>query len=180
MVETITKKYIIQQVFWDSGFEKEIQEIYRMLKDQERKIFDLTFYDSGLSIMDYVEKNVRRGGVFIAKYGNDVCAMLLMQNPRTLGDVITRADVHIAVRKTNWGKGSREIVQAFKDYIFSNYYIKKLVASVPQNNYPIIKLLKDVGFTHEGTLKDGVVYNDKNGNPKYYDELIYSLNRKEV
>ena len=79
MVETITKKYIIQQVFWESGFEKEIQEIYRMLKDQERKIFDLTFYDSGLSIMDYVEKNVRRGGVFIAKYGNDVCAMLLME-----------------------------------------------------------------------------------------------------
>lgn len=176
----VKTKYKVEQIFWDKEYEHDIAEVYRMLKDQERKIFDLTFYDYGISIMDYVEKNVKKGAVFVVKDDNTIAAMLLMQNPRTFGEVITRADVHIAVRKAYWGKGSRDIIQALKDYLRDNYYIKKLIAGVPQCNYPIIKLLKDVGFTHEGTLKDGFLYKDKNGKAKYYDELIYSLTREDL
>ena len=38
----------------------------------------------------------------------------------------------------------------------------------------IIKLLKDTGFHIEGTLKNRVIYPNKNGIPTYYNQLVYS------
>jgi RimJ/RimL family protein N-acetyltransferase len=37
-----------------------------------------------------------------------------------------------------------------------------------------------MGFKHEGTMKDATIYNDKNGKPKFYDALIYSLTREDI
>lgn len=67
------------------------------------------------------------------------------------------------------------LVETFKDYAVINFNIRKFIATVPQCGYGIIKLLKDLGFQHEGTMKENLVYLDKNNNPKLYDELVYGL-----
>ena len=54
------------------------------------------------------------------------------------------------------------------------YPINRIEAFVPSHNFGVIKLLKDVGFTIEGTLKNRLIYKDKNGNEKYYNQLVYS------
>lgn len=175
-------KYIVQKVEWIPKHFDDIEAIYNMLKTQERKIFDLSYYSTGCSIMDYVEKCIKEDIVFIVKDVDtfEICAFFILEEPRVFEDIITRVDVHTAIRKKYWGQQSREIVKAFKDYILSIYNIKKFVATVPQCGYGVIKLLKDIGFKHEGTLKNSVVFTDKNNKPKFYDELIYSLNNEDI
>lgn len=176
----LTDNYNIIKVSWSPAYSKEIEEIYRMLKDQEHKIFDLSWYDMGGDLLNYVEARIKEDAVFVITKDDDICAFFILENPRLFQNVITRVDVHTAVRKKYWGKTSREIMNTFKDYVFSNYKIKKVIASVPQCGYGVIKLLKDIGFRHEGTLKQALLFLDKNNKPKYYDELIYSLTNEEI
>ena len=110
--------------------------------------------------------------------GSRKCIQL--ENPRMFKDIIIRTDVHTAVRKKYWGKQSREIMNLFKSYLLTNYKIKKLIASVPQCGYGVIKLLKDIGFKHEGTIKQALLFKDKNDIPKFYDELIYSFTNEDL
>lgn len=179
MVITDTK-YNILQIEWSPIYQKEIEEIYRMLKDQEHKIFDLSWYDMGGDLLNYVEARIREDAVFVVTHGEDICAFFILENPRTFNDIITRVDVHTAVRKKYWGKTSREIMNTFKEYVFNKYKIKKVIAQVPQCGYGVIKLLKDIGFKHEGTLKQALLFLDKNKQPKFYDELIYSLTNEDL
>lgn len=176
----LTDKYNIIKVSWNPAYSKEIEEIYRMLRDQEHKIFDLSWYDMGGDLLNYVEARIKEDAVFVITKDDDICAFFILENPRLFQDTITRVDVHTAVRKKYWGKTSREIMNTFRDYLFSNYKIKKVIASVPQCGYGVIKLLKDIGFKHEGTLKQALLFLDKNNKPKYYDELIYSLTNEEI
>lgn len=176
----LTDKYNIIKVSWSPAYSKEIEEIYRMLRDQEHKIFDLSWYDMGGDLLNYVEARIKEDAVFVITKDDDICAFFILENPRLFQDIITRVDVHTAVRKKYWGKTSREIMNTFRDYLFSNYKIKKVIASVPQCGYGVIKLLKDIGFRHEGTLKQALLFLDKNNKPKYYDELIYSLTNEEI
>lgn len=176
----LTNKYNIIKVSWSPAYSKEIEEIYRMLRDQEHKIFDLSWYDMGGDLLNYVEARIKEDAVFVITKDDDICAFFILENPRLFQDIITRVDVHTAVRKKYWGKTSREIMNTFRDYLFSNYKIKKVIASVPQCGYGVIKLLKDIGFRHEGTLKQALLFLDKNNKPKYYDELIYSLTNEEI
>lgn len=172
--------YNVIKINWSPTYSKEIEEIYRMLRDQEHKIFDLSWYDMGGNLLNYVEARIKEDAVFVITKDEDICAFFILENPRLFGDIITRVDVHTAVRKKYWGKTSREIMNMFRDYLFSNYRIKKVIASVPQCGYGVIKLLKDIGFRHEGTLKEALLFLDKNNKPKYYDELIYSLTNEEM
>ena len=154
----LTDKYNIIKVSWSPAYSKEIEEIYRMLRDQEHKIFDLSWYDMGGDLLNYVEARIKEDAVFVITKDDDICAFFILENPRLFQDVITRVDVHTAVRKKYWGKTSREIMNTFRDYLFSNYKIKKVIASVPQCGYGVIKLLKDIGFRHEGTLKQALLF----------------------
>lgn len=180
MVDTLNK-YLVRQIKWAPEYEKEIETIYNMLKDQQRKIFDLSFYGTGGDVMDYVEDSIKENMAFVVgDFNGEIFAFFILENPRLYKDIITRVDVHTAIRKRYWGKQSREIISAFKDYLMFNFKIKKFVATVPQCGYGVIKLLKDIGFKHEGTLKDSVIFLDKNDNPKFYDELIYSLTNEDI
>lgn len=174
------EQFVIVPIVWSPVYQKEIEEIYRMLKDQEHKIFDLTWYDMGGDILNYVEGRIKEDAVFVVKNKDDICAFFMLENPRTFKNVITRVEVHTSVRKKYWGKSSREIMNTFRNYLFTNYNIKKVIAQVPQCGYGVIKLLKDIGFKHEGTLKQALLFLDKNNKPKYYDELIYSLTNEEI
>lgn len=170
------------QLHWSPTFEKEIQEVYRMLKDQENKIFDLAWHDkyNNNSIMNIIEKHIKLGQIFVEKYNDDVAGMVMLTDPRTFGDLIITVDVHAVIRKKYWGKPSRDILRDIKQYLDKNFKIKKMIASVPQCGYGVIKLLKDLGFKHEGTLKQACLYPDKNNKPKFYDKLIYSSTRGDL
>ena len=180
MEQSELKQYNIIQVLWTPEHEYYISEIYRLLKDQENKIFDLSFGDA--DVMDYVEYHVQKNAIYVIINNEDiVCGFFMLEKIRPYKDIILSADLHCAVSKRCWGKKSRELGRAMLDYLRSNLPpLKRLVASVPQHNFGVVKLLKDLGFKHEGTLKSNLVYKNKYNEDKYYDELIYSIVREDI
>ena len=173
-------EYQCVAVEWIPAHEKYIAEVYRLLKDQENKIFDLSFGDA--DIMDYVEYNVQKSSIYvIINNVGDVCAFFMLEDIKTYKDIILSAQLHCAVSKRCWGKKSRELGRSMLDYLKNNLPpLKRLVASVPQHNFGVVKLLKDLGFKHEGTLKSNLIFKNKYNEEKYYDELIYSIVREDI
>lgn len=172
--------YEVIRVKWKPEFQDDIKEIYRMFKDQERKIFDLTSYYNDTTVMDFVQYICENDFVFIVKEDEKPCAVFFLNEALVYKNIITRLNIHTAIRRPYWGTKAREICKFFLQYLNDKYIIKKIIAEVPQCGYGVIKLLKDMGFKHEGTLKDGCLFKDKNSNPKFYDTLIYSLTNKEI
>lgn len=173
--------YQVELIEWSKDFQEEIKEVYTMLKDQENKIFDLSFYDTfKTDIMGYTEDAIRNNMVFVIKKDNDICGFFMFEDPRYYKDIILSVNTHCAVRKKYWGRQSREVCKAMDDYLTNNMRIKRLVASIPQHGYGVIKLLKDIGFKHEGTQKKALIFEDKYGKEKYYDELIYTKIREDL
>lgn len=172
--------YEVIQVKWEPNYQDDIKEIYRMFKDQERKIFPLTTYDEGTTIMDMVELMLKEDTVFLVKHSGIPCAVFILENAEVYKDIIVRVNIHTAIRRPYWGTKAREICRYFKEFLHNNFLIKKLVAEVPQCGYGVIKLLKDMGLKHEGTMKEASLYLDKNDKPKFYDTLIYSLTREDI
>lgn len=169
--------YLVYPISWGREYELEIQEVYRLFKDQERKIFDLTWYDEGNDLFDFIQDIILSGGVFVTKdiTNNKIAGVFVLTEPKEFRGVVLHTDVHCAVSKSYWGKEARNISREFITHLQENYNINKLIACVPQCGYGIIKLLKSMGFSHEGTIKKVLPYLDKNNNVKLYDKLIYSL-----
>ena len=172
--------YSVELLEWKPEFSEAIMEAYRLLKDQEKKIFDLSFYD-GLGdepIMAYLENMVTNELVFIVRDNENekVAGVFMLEDMRPYKDVVLYARVHCVICKKYWGQKSKELCEIFKKYLQDNTNILRLIAEVPQIAYSLIKILKSVGSHHEGTIKHTVVYLDKNGNEKLYDEMLYGLN----
>lgn len=176
----VDTKYKIYPIEWMPEYEREIEAVYQMFKDQEHRIFDLTLYNNNGSVMDIVEDTINNDRVFVVATDNDIMASFILEDAVMFGDIITEVNLHCAIRRPYWGKQSRDICLAMKDFLDEHYTIKKLIAEVPQCKYGIIKLLKDIGFKHEGTLKECLLYLDRNKEPKWYDKLIYTLTRKDI
>lgn len=175
--------YSIELLEWSPEYSDEIMEVFRLLKDQEKKIFDLSFYE-GLGdepIMAYVESMVSNELVFVVKdlSNGKVAGVFMLEGSRPYKDVVLYSQVHCVICKKYWGKGSKELCNEFLNYLKANTKIKRLIAEVPQNAYSLIKILKSVGFHHEGTIKKVLVYLDKNGNEKLYDEMYYGLDLED-
>lgn len=175
--------YSVTLLEWKPEFSEGIMEVYRLLKDQEKKIFDLSFYD-GLGddpIMAYVEDMVENNLVFVVTDNETekVAGVFMLENLRPYKDVVIYAYVHCVICKKYWGKKSQEVCEVMKKYLQKNTKILRLIAQVPQNAYSLIKILKSIGFRHEGTIKRTVVYLDKTGNDKLYDEMLYGLDLEE-
>lgn len=175
-------RFTIILLEWDKEYQDLIQEAYRLLKDQEKKIFDLTWYeDNQLEVMGYLQEAIIDDYTYIA-WDNEkqkVAGLFILEGLRLYKGKALYANVHAVISKKYWGKASRDICNAFKKFHIEAGDIDKLIATIPQNNYPLIKLLKAIGFIHEGTIKNTVVYLDKNGNEKKYDELIYGLDLED-
>lgn len=173
--------FTIKVVNWTQEDEEYIQEVYRLFKDQENKIFDLT-YGSKDTILDYVERAIKDGLVFIILGDDGVpCGFTMLSELKPYKGIVASCNLHCAIGKRSWGRKSREIGKAFLQYLREELPpIKRLVASVPQHNFGVVKLLKDLGFRHEGTLKSNLIFPDKFGNEKYYDELIYAIVREDI
>lgn len=161
--------------------ERYITEMYRLCKDQERKLFDLT--EDTEDLIAYIQQCLEQPqSIYLAACeGDDVCAIFSLENIQPYKDIILEADQHVVFARHCWGKKAREIIQEYYNYLDRNLKpIKRLVACVPQHNFGVIKLLKDVGFQLEGTLRDKLLYKNKNGEVKFYNQLIYSKINKEI
>lgn len=171
-------KFDFIQVTLDPDNYKYIKEIYRLHKEQANKVFNLA---SGINtdedIMDMVKNDVENNIVFLGidKATGNYAGVITFDNTYVYNDEIVTTGVHLIVSKKYWGKDSRQLVFDFYKYTKENLLpIRRMEAFVPSHNFGIIKLLKDVGFKIEGTLKNRVVYKNKEGIPTYYNELVYS------
>jgi len=74
-----------------------------------------------------------------------------------------------------WGKGFMiEALNSILDFVFSQMKVNRLEATTNPTNNRSMKLLKKIGFTEEGKLRQKYYFN---GN--YHDELIFSLLEEE-
>lgn len=175
-----TNTYSIYPVFWSNEYMGEIEYIYQMYKDQEGRIFSLDAYQDG-SLMDLIQEMIEQDLVFVVVNSTgEVMANFILSDVYKYKDIIIEAHVHCAVRRKFWGKEARRICREFRKFVESNFKIKKVIAEVPQCKYGVIKLIKDMGMVHEGTIKECMLYNDKKGQPKWYDKLIYTITRKDI
>lgn len=171
----------IYPIEWIPEYSQEIQAVYQMFKDQELKIFSLDVFDNYDSMMDIVQDMIENDRVFVIRNDeNTIVGSFILEDAIMYKNIITEVNVHYAIRRPFWGPTSRDITRQCIKYLNDNYLIKKLIAAVPQNKYGVIKLLKDVGFIHEGTLKECMLFKDKNNKLKWYDRLIYTLTRKDI
>lgn len=171
------QKFDFVEVTLDSDYDL-VREVYRLHKEQAKKIFDLS---CGIStdedIMDYIKSQIEYNEVLLAidRNNNEYAGCIILEDICYFDGTITKANVHLVVNKKYWGKDSRRIINDCFKFVKENFKpIVRLEAFVPSNNYGIIKLLKDVGFKVEGTLRKRLVFNNKNNIPTYYNELVYS------
>ena len=155
-----------------------VKEVYRLHKEQSNKVFSLA---SGIKtdedIIDCIENDIENNIVLLAvdKENDKYAGVVTFDNISIYNDTIVSCGVHLIVNKNYWGKSSRQIVFDCYKYMKKNMkHINRLECYVPSNNFGIIKLLKDVGFKIEGTLKNRLMFYNKKGEPSYYNELIYS------
>ena len=172
------RKYDFVEVTLEPDDYEKVKEVYRLHKEQASKIFSLS---SGVSsdedIMEAIKNTIQENIILLAiDTTNDKYAgMVGFDNIKMFNDTVLNMRCHIIVNKRYWGPESRKIIFDCFEYLKENMKsINRLEAFVPSNNFGIIKLLKDVGFKIEGTLKDRLVYKNKNGIPTYYNELVYS------
>lgn len=161
-----------------------IKEVYRLHKEQSNRLFDLSSWiKSDEDIMAIIKDRIKYDEVLLAidNTTGKYAGCISFCDIRILDDEIVNADVHPVISKKYWGPQSRDIIEDGYKFVEENWMdIHRLTARVPANNFGVIKLLKDVGFKVEGTLKDYYVFKDKNGNNKHYNQLIYSdINRRK-
>ena len=172
------KRYTCIEVTLEPNNYDKIKEVYRLHKEQANRLFDLT---SGIytdeDIMELIKNRIEYETVLLIydEIDNRYAGCITFANIEVYKDTIINTEVHPVISKRYWGKSSRDIINSIYEFIDDNFYpINRLEARVPSNNFGVIKLLKDVGFTIEGTLKNRLIYKDKYGNEKYYNQLIYS------
>ena len=172
------RKYDFVEVTLEPDDYEKVKEVYRLHKEQASKIFSLS---SGIStdedIMEIVKDSIRDNIVLLAvdTTNGKYAGMAGFDKVKVYDGVVLNMRCHIIVNKRYWGPESRRIIFDCFEYLKENMKpIKRLEAFVPSNNFGIIKLLKDTGFKIEGTLRNRIVYNNKNNIPTYYNELVYS------
>lgn len=160
-----------------------VEEMYRLCKDQERKLFDATADTE--DFVGFIERCLSQpNSLYLAAVNTDtdkVCAIFSLENIIYYKDIILEANQHVVFARHSWGKKAREIISRYFLYLDENLKpLKRLVACVPQHNFGVIKLLKDVGFKLEGTMQERLIYPDREGKLKFYNELMYAKVNKEI
>lgn len=155
-----------------------IKEVYRLHKEQSYKLFDLSCkITSDEDIMDLIKDRIEYDEVLLAidKSTGKYAGCITFRNIKVYNNIIIHAEVHPVISKRYWGPNSRKLIEDCYKFLEENWYpINRLEARVPSHNFGVIKLLKDVGFKIEGTCKNRYIFKDKNGEEKFYNQLIYS------
>lgn len=172
------QKYDFVEVTLEPNHYELVKELYRLHKEQSNKIFDLSCgIDTDEDILNYIRTKIENDIVLIAidRENSRYAGCLIFDKINMFNGNIISCGVHLVINKRYWGKESRSIIKSCYRFLKENIKpIKRIECAVPSNNFGIIKLLKDVGFKIEGTLKHRLVFKDRNNNPKLYDELCYS------
>lgn len=172
------RKYDFVEVTLEPDDYEKVKEVYRLHKEQASKIFSLSSgVTSDEDIMEVIKNDIENNIILLAidLTNGRYSAAITFDNIQMFDGDIINMGVHIVVGKRYWGFESRKIIFDAYEYLKENMKpIKRLEAFVPSNNFGIIKLLKDVGFKIEGTLKNRVVYKNKNNIPTMYNILVYS------
>ena len=172
------RKFDFVEVTLEPEDYNKVKEVYRLHKEQASKIFDLSStVSTDKEIMEYVKDKIEYDVVLLAidTTNNKYAGVIILDEVKILDGTIINAGVHIIVNKAYWGKQSRDIINNCFSFLKNNMKpILRFEAAVPSNNYGVIKLLKDVGFKIEGTLKNKLVFKNKMCEPTKYNQLIYS------
>lgn len=172
------RKYDFVEVTLEPEDYDKIKEVYRLHKEQSNKVFNLASgIDTEEDIMDCIENDIANNIVLLAidKSTDRYAGVFTFDKMSMYNGEIVSCGVHIIINKKYWGKESRQIIKDCYKFLKDNMKpIRRMECSVPSNNFGIIKLLKDVGFKIEGTMKNKLVYKNKKGEPTFYNELLYS------
>lgn len=179
------QKYDFVEVTLEPNSYELVKEVYRLHKEQSKKIFDLSCgIDTDEDILYYVKSKIDNDIVLIAidRENSRYAGCLIFDNINMFNDEIVSCGVHIVINKKYWGKESRRIIKYCYRFMKENIKkINRMECSVPSNNFGIIKLLKDSGFKIEGTMKNRLVFKNKKDEPTLYNELLYSnLNLEDL
>lgn len=180
----VQRKFDFVKVTLEPDDYEKIKEVYRLHKEQKYKLFDLSSWvKTDDDLINMIKDRIEYDEVLLAidTENGRYAGCITFHDMRILDDVIIDAEVHPVISKRYWGKLSRQLIEDAYKFVEDNWLpINRLTARVPAHNFGVIKLLKDLGFKIEGTLKDYYVFKDKNGNNKYYNQLIYSdINRRK-
>jgi len=86
-----------------------------------------------------------------------------------------KAEIGYVLGKKYWGKGyAIEAGKLIIDYGFKKLKLKRIWARVAHPNKASLKLLKKLGFKHEGVLRKNMFKNNR-----YYDEVRFGLLKEE-
>lgn len=178
------RKYDFVEVTLEPDDYEKVKEVYRLHKEQMYKLFDLSSWvKTDDDLINMIKNRIEYDEIILAidTTTGRYAGCITFHNMRILNNVIIDAEVHPIISKRYWGPESRRLIEDAYKFVEENWLpINRLTAKVPSHNFGVIKLLKDLGFRIEGTLKDYYVFKDKNGDNKYYNQLIYSdINRRK-
>jgi RimJ/RimL family protein N-acetyltransferase len=98
-----------------------------------------------------VERGNARQLVLVRKDGDKVIGTLLLFN---FDPGSARLELGYVLGRAHWGGGlMREALQSMCAYAFGSLGIRHLEAEVNSSNVASIRLLRSLGFVHEGTLR---------------------------
>lgn len=87
-----------------------------------------------------------------------------------------RGGIGFDLARSHWGRGyMREALPAVIGYGFGSMGLNRLEALVVPANTPSVRLLRDLGFLEEGTLRDYGFWKDR-----FWDLSCFSLLRREA
>ncbi|MES2462896.1 MAG: GNAT family protein [Armatimonadota bacterium] len=120
----------------------------------------------------YREKTEVRWGITLLGGDNSVVGMCGYNHWHRIDQ---RGSIGYDLARAYWGKGvMREAAQAITDFGFERMDLNRLEADVGAGNAASIKLLKALGFQHEGTQRDYYYEEDE-----FHDLHLYGLLRRE-
>ena len=115
-----------------------------------------------------VERGNARQLVVVRKDGDKVIGTLLLFN---FDPGSARLELGYVLGRAHWRRGlMREALQSMCAYAFGSLGIRRLEAEVHSSNAASIRLLRSLGFVHEGTLRKRWVAKDT-----AYDTDMYGL-----
>lgn len=90
-------------------------------------------------------------------------------------DDFQRAEMGYELRRAFWRQGiMREALTAILDYGFQTMGLRRVEAVVMEGNEPSAALLRSLGFTQEGTLRQRAAFHGR-----FWDEWYFGLLREE-
>ncbi len=128
--------------------------------------------DDGVAWLTRMTSLVERGNarqlVVVRKDDDKVIGTLLLFN---FDPASARLELGYVLGRAHWGRGlMREALQSVCAYAFGSLGIRRLEAEVHSGNVASIRLIRSLGFVHEGTLRKRWVAKDA-----AYDTDMYGL-----